>query len=78
LQKLSEVIEVPILSGVLVEEIAVTTTAKKVPHKLGRRARGWIVVRNNANSVVYDNSAPDGEFLDLVASAAATISIWVF
>lgn len=69
----------PIVSGQLLKDIEVTTSAKRIEHKLGRAPLGFIVVKINANSVVFEQpeTRPD-LFLNLEASAAAKVSLWVF
>jgi len=69
----------PIISGQLLKDVTVDTTAKRVEHRLGRAPLGYFIVKNNANSIIYEaaESRPD-LFLNLVASAPATVSLWVF
>lgn len=70
------------LDGGRLEKIAITSgTLKKVEHKLNRNLRGWILLRNRANSVIWDtqDSNPNpNKTLYLNASATSTIDIWVF
>lgn len=69
----------PLLDGILIEDVALTTSATNVNHKLNRAPLGWIVVDNNANAVVYSSAASlPKQYLTLTASAACTVSLWVF
>lgn len=72
-------VNIEILSGTLIKDIDLTTSALKIPHKLGRKPLGYIVVRRDAASTVYEQ-AEDREdlFLTLVATAAVRVSLWVF
>ena len=76
--ELNHVLENPLLDGRQIDGIDLTTSTTKVSHKLGRVPRGWIVVRTNANAVVYEAADPDQRFLPLTASAAVTVSILVY
>lgn len=70
-----------ILDGVLLEGVVLTTSAILVPHPLKKPVTGYIVVRSNANSVVYDQETSNTLkelFVKLLASATATVSLWVF
>lgn len=70
-----------ILDGLLIEDLPLTTAAKNVAHGLGRPVAGYIVIKRNANAVVYDNESTNTkktQFLILRASATVTVSLWVF
>lgn len=69
----------PILSGQLVESVDLDTTAIRVEHKLGRAALGYIIVRQNADATVYEetDTRPD-LFLKLKSSSPVKVSLWVF
>lgn len=88
----------PLLAGRLLEtetdangheiEIVLTTTARNIAHKLGRKYRGWFIIDRNADARVWVDPPvgvplvdpnPDRErFLRLDASATVTVKIWVF
>jgi len=72
---------VPLLDGVLLENVAlVSGSFTAVPHRLARPWRGYIVVANGANAVIW-NQAPGtdaGVFLNLQSSANTTVNLWVF
>jgi len=80
------VVAVALLGGQLVSRQALSATASTaVSHKLGRVPRGWIVVRNSANAVVYEYTPAAGQpaalnsqTLVLQASAATTVDLWIF
>lgn len=70
---------IPLLSGTLLEDIELSATETKVPHKLGRTVRGWIIVTKNANYNVWRSSSElPKQFLPLTASGDITVSLWVF
>lgn len=63
--------------------LTVTLTAgafTRVSHGLGRPPTGYIVVRRNANAVIWDqpNGTDSGAFLQLQPSATVTVTLWVF
>lgn len=67
-----------IVDGVLLKDIILTTgIINKISHKLGRKPLGYIIVRRNANSTIYDNSV-DNKTINLNCTANVTVSIWVF
>lgn len=68
-----------IIDGVLLEGVAVSASAADVVHTLGRAWSGYVVVAANAQVDVWDTaSADETKILRLVASGAATVSLWVF
>lgn len=74
----------PALDGVLLTgiTIAATPTVTSVSHGLGRALRGWVVVRRRANAQVWDtqdsNAALEARTLNLIASAAVVVDLYVF
>lgn len=70
-----------LLDGLLLKSIALASGTTSVEHKLGRAPEGWIVVRNRAQSTIWDtqdaNSMPE-KTLILHSSAATTVDLWVF
>jgi hypothetical protein len=63
--------------------VTVTLTAgafTQVTHGLGRQPQGYIVVRLNANAVIWDqpNGTDANAFLYLQPSATVTATLWVF
>jgi hypothetical protein len=67
------------IQGVLLKDIALTTSETLVEHKLGTDYQGWIIVDKNANANVYVSSKNlPKRFLALTATATVTVSIWVF
>lgn len=66
-------------SGVLISGITVSTTPKRVEHKLGRSLQGFIVVDNTSDCRVWRTPSSDSDlFITVTASASSKISIWVF
>lgn len=71
--------QIEILSGTLISDVDLGTSAVRVPHKLDRKPLGYIVVRRNTASTVYEQGEEREDlFLNLVASAAVKVSLWVF
>lgn len=69
----------PIVNGNLIENFHVGSGNNVINHSLGRKIQGYQVVRNSANVTFYDaeSSQPSLTFI-LIASGAATISLYVF
>lgn len=90
LRQMQDAIEMPIrdiskraiLDGQLLEGVALLSSADNVVnHKLGKTLTGWLVVRQNASSIIWDDQAANGrpqDYLILKCSANVTISLWVF
>lgn len=69
----------PMLDGMLLEDVVLTTSETNVPHMLNRPYMGWTLVNKNAQADVWvSSSTQDTIFLNLTASAAVTVSLWVF
>lgn len=70
-----------ITNGILLTDIALTTTTKPVSHGLNRIPRGFFVVDRTGDFRVYRDASKIVDrttFLFLKASAACTVSLWVF
>ncbi len=71
----------PIVGGLILPGIALTTGTNVISHKLGRKLQGYIVILKSADVTIYDtqatNQMPDLT-LKLVASGAAAVSLYVF
>lgn len=72
----------PLLDGHLLENIGLTGGVDAtISHSLGRKLRGWFLVRSTATGTVFDKQdANDAPELTLVLQTATTktISLWVF
>lgn len=79
---LDEIADKAHLDSFLLEGITVSTTETLVQHKLGRKVRGWHIVRKNGYADVKDNiddtTADLNKFLPLLAESEVTISLVVF
>lgn len=76
---ISPIVNVPIINGILVNDIFVSTNPSRIEHKLGRKPLGYFIVKRDANSVVFDlPEVREDLFLNLQASANVTVSLWVF
>ena len=73
----NQVSGIPILDGVLLTDLDVSTTATWFAHGLGRQPRGWMVVDKNADARIWRTDW-NSTRIQLDASSAANISIWVF
>lgn len=71
----------PITSGVLLQNVKLVSGSNSINHTLGRKLQGYVVVLNSANATFYDGQAtnqyPDLTLV-LIASGAATVSLYVF
>lgn len=68
----------PLLNGVLLTNVSLpAATATRVEHKLGRPHIGWIVVKKNANSDIWE-SQDTKSFVKLTAEADVVVDLWIF
>ena len=79
---ITPVLDAAIIDGVIVEDVILnSSTFTDVKHKLGRKPRGYIVIRKSAAQTVFEE-AGDYEnrklFLKLKASGAVTVNLWIF
>jgi len=51
--------------------------SNSIPHKLRRRCEEWVVVRKSGAADIYEDQAPDSNFLYLHATADVTVSLRV-
>lgn len=79
--QLNPLLATPIIDGNLLEGIDISSGSNVVNHKLGRKLRGWIIVRIDGVAVIYDTQATNQTpelTLTLTSDAAVTVSLWVF
>lgn len=78
---LDPVLKNPITQGVLLQSVVLASGTNVINHRLGRKLVGWVPIRLRASATIYDtqdtNQHPDLT-LQLTASAAATVDIYVF
>lgn len=76
---LNKITDNPFLDGVLLKDVAISTSTTSIEHKLGRQYAGYLITKLNANSVVYIGDTTEQElYIKLRASAACTVDVWVF
>lgn len=72
------IISKAIIDGILLKDISLETgKLNNINHKLGRRPLGYIIVKKNANSNIYEQDI-NAKTLNLNCTANTTVSIWVF
>lgn len=73
------VVEIPLLDGILIKDVVLTTSETLVDHKLGREPQGWLIVKKNAAQDIYESgSTLKQRFLSLTAAGTVTVTLWVF
>jgi hypothetical protein len=77
-QFLRQVYSSDILTGVLLQNIAVTTGVTQIPHSLGRIPIGVILVKNTVQLDIWQPTAATRAVISIQGSAASTVSLWVF
>lgn len=67
--------------GQILTNVSLASGANKVPHKLNRKLLGWFIVRQRASATIYDTQDSNPQpalYLNLTASAAVVVDIYVF
>jgi len=81
-QALNEATAPAISGGRLIEGVEITAYEdKEVNHGLDSPLRGWLVVRNDTEAIVWDaqaDSPAPSKTLTLRANTDCTVSVWVF
>lgn len=80
-KELNPVLAFPLNSGLILSQVALTTGANVVNHKLARKLQGWFIVRQRSAGTAYDtqdsNQTP-ALTLNLTSSANMTVDLVVF
>lgn len=75
---LDPVVANPIVQGLQLSSIALTTSATTVPHTLGRVQQGWFITDYSAAATVFRTGSFNTTNMVLTASAPVTVAIWVY
>ena len=79
---LNPVLNSAIIDGIILEDVdLVSGSFTSVEHKLGRKPRGYLVIRKSAAETVYENAGDYDNrklFMKLRASGSVTVNLWVF
>ena len=73
----------PLLDGHLLEGVELIQGDNEVDHKLGRALKGWILTRQDFDTIIIDKQV-DNENADSIlilnssTSGTATVDLWVF
>ena len=80
-KKFGEMDDLAILDGKLLENLSLSTATLDIPHKLGRKYRGYFIADLTADVRVYRDTASTKDpavILPIKASGTATAKVWVF
>lgn len=78
---LDPLLDQPITKGQILENVQLATGANVINHKLGRKLRGWFIVRQRALANVYDTQDTNptaAVTLQLTSDANVKVDIFVF
>ncbi len=75
---LNPIIALPILNGVALTNVALIDGATIINTLLARMQQGWLITDINAAATVYRSAPFNNLTLTLTASAACTVSLWVY
>ena len=69
----------PLVDGRIIKNITIGTAATNVSHGLNRSWIGWFVVSRSSSASIYETTQTNTlQYLTLIASASATVDIYVF
>lgn len=80
-KQLNPVLDLPLNSGQVLQNISLLAGNNVINHLLGRKLQGWFFVRQRAAATVYDtqdNNQTPALTLTLNASAPVSVDIFVF
>jgi hypothetical protein len=66
----------PFINGILHTDVVINTTID-LNHKLQRTIQGYIITKQNANTVIWQSKMDENK-ITLNSSANVTVNIWVF
>jgi hypothetical protein len=75
---LDPILENPINSISIIDNVALVIGNNVINHRLGRKQQGWLILDIDAASTIYRSADFNDKTLTLNASAAATIKLGVF
>lgn len=73
----NDIVDIPMLQGVAVKQVVLSTSGTAVQHKLGRTPVGWFVTDKVVDANIWRTDW-DSMFLYLDTDLATTIDLWVF
>lgn len=81
--RISELEDMPLANGSLIKNVPATAASFIVIHGLKRKPKGWIITKSNTHVTLRTPVTPtegidQSKFLELEASASATIDLLVF
>ena len=78
----AELKKLPFVSGVSIKGVRLTTgSLNKIPHRLGKRVGGYVIMRKSAGVDIWDEidgGTELGLYLPLQVSGDVTVDLWVF
>lgn len=78
-ESLAPLIKNPLLDGIILSNVELTTGDNDISHKLGRKLQGWVIVDRDANANIYRKTSSTPTLtLKLNSSATVTVSLYVF
>jgi hypothetical protein len=77
--QINPVLNLPINSGLILEDISLSTGNNNVNHKLGRTLQGWFLVRQRGPSNIYDEQDSNQHSnLTLILHSSANVNVDLF
>jgi hypothetical protein len=77
-RELLDALEVPLTSGILLKDIDVSASPVTVDHRLGYEPTGFFIVNSDEDVRVWRSGKANTRSITLIASATATVTLWVF
>lgn len=68
----------PLVDGLLLNGLDITSGTTVINHRLGRKMQGWFVVDTDAGTDIYRSAPFNDKTLTLTSGTACVVSLWVF
>ncbi len=76
--QLNPVLSIPMLSGLMLQNVVLKSGDNVINHLLGRMQQGTIITDQTAASSIYRSKPFNSTTLTLNSSAACQVNLWVF
>lgn len=76
--QLDPILAIPMLSGIQLRSVSLTSGTTVINHLLGRMQQGWIITDQNGAASIYRTSSLNDKTLTLFSDAQVTVNLWVY
>lgn len=77
--KMNEILDNPLISGIRIAQVSLSSGSNRVPHGLGRPYVGVLITKRSTGAVIYDETPSEPRtFVQLNSSGSCVVDLWVF